>query len=334
MRRCQPRQGAGIAHPQGDIACGKARHSAKGDAMILLTIWPLFALICLGYGMARSGFPGAAFWPAAERVNYFILFPALLVSSLVSAPLRDGAIWRLGGAAVCVLALAVLALALLRRWRAMPAARFGATTQGVIRFNTYLGLAITASLTGSEGISRAALFLAVCVPLVNVLSILALTDQGPARRPGALARQMARNPLIIACVLGIALALGGVGLPYGLGQFAQLLAQASLPLGLLCVGAALRPALMGRDARAIGLNSAARLLAMPALAAAVAFGFGLGPTEALVAVIFFALPTAPTAYVLTQQFDGDGPYMAGLVTAQTLAAVLTIPLVLWAYGMG
>jgi malonate transporter and related proteins len=307
---------------------------AKGGAMIFLTIWPLFALICLGFVMARTGFPNAGFWPAAERVNYFILFPALLVSSLVQAPLRDPAIWRLGGAAVCVLGLAVVALAVARRLRPMPAARFGPTTQGAVRFNTYLGLAITASLAGSAGIERASVFLAVCVPLVNVLSILALTEKGSARAPLALLRQMARNPLIIACVLGISLALTGIGLPFGAAQFTGLLAQASLPLGLLCVGAALQPAMMGRDALAIAGNSAARLLVMPLVAAFVAIGFGLDGVEALVLVIFFALPTAPTAYVLTRQFGGDGPYMAGLVTAQTLAAVVTIPLVLMVYGAG
>ena len=55
--------------------------------MLFITIWPLFALICLGYVLVRKGFPDPGFWPAAERVNYFLLFPALLVSSLVDAPL-------------------------------------------------------------------------------------------------------------------------------------------------------------------------------------------------------------------------------------------------------
>ena len=199
----------------------------------------------------------------------------------------------------------------------------------MLRFNTYLGLAITVSLAGAEGRERAAVFLAIAVPLVNVLSIIALTEPGHARKPSVLLLTMLRNPLILACLAGIALALTGLGLPYGMGRFLELLAQGSLPLGLLCVGAALQPAAIRGDSPALAGNAVLRLLAMPALAALVGSAFGLGGVELLVLVVFCAIPTAPSAYVLTRQFNGDYTYMAGLVTAQTLAAVATIPLVLY-----
>jgi len=91
--------------------------------LLFFTIWPLFALICLGYILVRRGFPNPAFWPAAERINYFLLFPALLVSSLADAPVRDPQVLRLGGAAVAIILFAALALALTRRAYPMPAAR-------------------------------------------------------------------------------------------------------------------------------------------------------------------------------------------------------------------
>jgi predicted permease len=73
---------------------------------------------------------------------------------------------------------------------------------------------------------------------------------------------------------------------------------------------------------------------MPLLAIGMAQVFGLDGIEALVLVIFFVIPTAPTSYVLTRQFGGDATYMAGLVTAQTLVSVLSIPLVLLIFGAG
>lgn len=302
--------------------------------MIILTIWPLFALICLGFIMARSGFPDPGFWPAAERVNYYILFPALLIGSLGTAPLGDPAIWRLGGAGVATVGIAAVALYIWRRFKPSPAARFGPTLQGVIRFNTYLGLAVTASLSGSMGIERAAVMLAVMVPLVNVLSIMALRDKTGGQRFLDLLLMMMRNPLILACIAGITLALSGIGLPFGTDAFVRLLGQASLPLGLLCVGAALRPATLRSDGIAISANTVARLCVMPVLAGLIGLAFGLTGVEALVLIVFFAIPTAPTAYVLTRQFGGDGTYMAGLITAQTLAAVVTIPMVLLIIGAG
>ena len=300
--------------------------------MLFFTIWPLFALICLGFLLARRGFPDAGFWPAAERINYFILFPALLVSSLADAPLRDPEILRLGGAAIVTILVASALLALARRARGTPAARFGPALQGLIRFNTYLGLAITTSLVGSTGVERAAVYLAVAVPLVNVLSIMALT--GGTAGIGGLVRTVLRNPLILACLAGMALALSGIGLPWGTGRFLSLVGQGSLPLGLLCVGAALQPRALRQDIVTLAGNGALRLLAMPVLAAGVALLFGLEGPAALVLVVFSAMPTAPTAYVLTRQLGGDGTLMAGLVTFQTLAAVLTIPVVLTLLGHG
>jgi predicted permease len=300
--------------------------------LLFFTIWPLFALICLGYVLVRRGFPDPEFWPAAERINYFLFFPALLVSSLADAPVRDPQVLRLGGATVVVILIAACALSLFRRAHPIPAARFGAVLQGAVRFNTYLGLAILATLTGPVGIERAAIYLAIAVPLVNVLSIMALTEAGQGRTPLSMLRTMALNPLILACLGGIALALTGWGLPFGTGRFLDLLAQASLPLGLLCVGAALQPATLRRDGVSLAATGALRLLLMPLLAALIARLVGLNGVEALVLVVFSAIPTAPTSYVLTRQMNGDGTLMAGIVTSQTIAAIATIPLMLWVLG--
>ncbi|MEC7299453.1 MAG: AEC family transporter [Pseudomonadota bacterium] len=300
--------------------------------MVLLTIWPLFALICLGYGLAKRGFPRPDFWDAAEKLTYFILFPALLVRSLSNAPVRDPEILKLGGAAVVSILLAVAAMAVARRARPMAAARFGPAVQGVIRFNTYLGLAITAALAGDPGLERAAVYLAIAVPVVNVISIIALTEGNPLRRPGLLINSILRNPLILACLAGIALSLTGIGLPHGSDALFAMLGQGSLPLGLLCVGAALQPRALRRDLGALGAVTAARLLAMPLLAWVVAHLFGLGQVETLVLVIFCGIPTATASYVLTQQLKGDGTFMAGIVTGQTAVAVLTLPVVIWLLG--
>lgn len=296
---------------------------------MLMTIWPIFALILLGFALARRGFPAPEFWPAAERINYFLLFPALLVSSLAHAPVDDPGLARLGAAAVATILIAAITLWLLRRVRPMPAARFGPVLQGVVRFNTYLGLAV---LTSVQGLERAAIYLAIAVPLVNILSILALSEGRAGRNPLGVLRMVAGNPLILACVAGFALALSGVGLPWGSDGFLRLIGQGSLPLGLLCIGAALHPASLRQDMAGLFATGALRLLAMPALALAVARLFGLSDGEALVLVVFSAVPTAPSAYVLTRQLGGDGAFMAGIVTAQTIASALTIPLVLLVLG--
>lgn len=290
---------------------------------LLLALWPLFALIVAGYYLRRWDFPNEAFWPGAERLNYFILFPALLFSSLATAPLNNPALPRLALAVLLGLGIAWLALLLVRRVRGWPAGRFGAFSQGILRFNTYLGLAAVGSLFGQDGLTLAALMLALMVPTVNVLSVWSLTaERGVSAR--SLLLPILKNPLILACLGGALVNLGGLGLPGGSGRLLSLLAAASLPLGLLCVGAALKPEQLSGEVPALAWNSLLRLLAMPLLAWAVAYGLQLPAMESTVLVLFFALPTAPTAYVLTRQLGGDSQLMAGIITLQTLLAAATL----------
>ncbi|GAB6388618.1 AEC family transporter [Stutzerimonas marianensis] len=294
---------------------------------LLLALWPLFALIVAGYALRLRAFPSEAFWPGAERINYFILFPALLFSSLATAPLDNPALPQLAGAVMLGLGVAWIALLITKRLRGWSAARFGAITQGVLRFNTYLGLAAVGSLFGTEGLALAALMLALMVPTVNVMSVWALTAERGVSLRGLLLPIM-KNPLILACLAGALFNLAGLGLGGGIDRLLSLLAAASLPLGLLCVGAALKPQELGGEIPALGWNCAVRLLAVPLLAYGVAVALGLPAMETTILVLFFALPTAPTAYVLTRQLGGDSHLMAGIITLQTLLAAASLPLVL------
>ncbi len=93
-------------------------------------------------------------------------------------------------------------------------------------------------------------------------------------------------------------------------------------------GAALRPRELAGELAALGWNCSLRLLGMPLLAYGVARLLALPKLETAVLVLFFALPTAPTAYVLTRQLGGDSQLMAALITLQTLLAALSLPLLL------
>ncbi|MFC0266797.1 AEC family transporter [Kushneria aurantia] len=293
---------------------------------LLTALWPIFALIVAGYGLMRRGLPDPHFWPGAERLNYFVLFPALLFSSLADAPFDDSALPRLLTAIGLILALCSLTLWSLRRHWRWPAARFGVMVQGTLRFNTYLGLAVVTSLFGGEGLKLAAVVLALLVPMVNVLSVVALTgdETTSAKR---LLRPIVKNPLILACAAGALFNLAGGELGGGVDRLLSLTAAASLPLGLLCVGAALRPQQLGGEIATLAITSTIRLLLIPCLAAAVAMLLQLPSMERTLVVLFFSLPTAPAAYVLTRQLGGDSQLMAGVITLQTLLAALSLMLI-------
>ncbi|MFW1802414.1 AEC family transporter, partial [Acinetobacter nematophilus] len=57
---------------------------------IIQILFPSIALIGLGFYLFQSGTLDDNFWNGAEKLNYYILFPALLFSSLAIADMNMG----------------------------------------------------------------------------------------------------------------------------------------------------------------------------------------------------------------------------------------------------
>jgi malonate transporter and related proteins len=290
---------------------------------------PVFLLIALGWVLHTRGFPGAGFWPAAERLVYFVLFPPLLFLTTAAADL--GALDLLPLAAALILAIgATVALTMaLRPWLGLGDAAFTSVLQGGIRCNTYVGLAAGSALLGELGLIIMGLVVFVVVTTVNVVSVVALIHYGGrAAGPREVLASLARNPLILACVLGFGGNALGLELPAIAYDTLDILARASLTLGLLCVGAGLELAHLGRARRAALVTSALKLLVLPAATALACRLFGIDPLSAAAAVLFTAAPISASSYVLARQLGGDASMMAGLITITTIAAIGTMPLVL------
>jgi malonate transporter len=294
---------------------------------------PVFAVIVLGYGFRRWRLVAEAFWPAAERLTFTLFFPALLIVNTAQADLGGGA--SAMAAAVIGGCVVVTLLALpLRRPLRLDGPAFTSFVQAAVRPNVYVGLAAAAALFGREGTALVSVCVGVGVPTVNVISVLALRrwGQGGSGHVGLL-RAVALHPLILACALGLGLNLLGLGLPPVIGPLLQILGAASLPLGLLAVGAGLNLAALRRSGRGVFVASGLKLLLLPILSLAIALALGAGRHEAAIAALYGALPVSATAYVMARLMGGDAPFLAGAITATTLAAALTLPLILAALGL-
>jgi predicted permease len=295
---------------------------------------PIFGLIVLGYAMRQGRFVPLEFWPAAEKVTYYVFFPALLVHSLGTAALDLEALLPMVGAlAGGVLATGAIVLALRRAWGADGPA-FTSIFQGAIRPNTYVGLAAAAGLYGEAGLTLAAIGIAVVVPLVNLMVVPVLARHGAGADPRlrAVALGIVTNPIIIAVALGLALQLLGLRLPPLLGPMVEILGRAALPVGLLAVGAGLDLKAARSAGRHVGLGTAAKLVAAPGLTALGCWLLGVDGLQLAIAVLYNALPTSASSYVLARQMGGDATLMAGIITVTTIAAALTLPLVVLLAG--
>jgi len=299
-------------------------------ADVAFAVLPVFLLIFLGLVLFRSGLWRADFWAAAERLTYSILFPSLIVATLAQAHLEAGEVFPMVAAIDgTILFMAVFALALQPILR-MSGPQLGAFVQGVVRMNTYLGLAVTYALFGAEGLAKAAIAVAAIVPLVNLLCVSVLVrwgESGGLERPQLLG-QLVRNPLILACAVGVGLNLSGIGLPPVLGPMLDILGRSALALGLLAVGAALDLGAMRQGGLLLAVSALLKLFVLPALTLLGCLALGVEGSALWVAVLFNALPTASTAYILARQLGGDYRLMAAMITTQTALSMLTIPFVL------
>ncbi|ENW21788.1 AEC family transporter [Acinetobacter haemolyticus] len=295
---------------------------------IILALFPLVALIASGYLFKKYHFLSQDFWAGAEKLNYYILFPALLFNTLSTTKVDFQSLSTAIFAMFFVVLLVTAFMYVLRMFWNIQPARFGVHVQSLVRFNTYIGLALVASLFQKEGMAILVILLALCIPLVNVISVLALTSKEQmAVKPVLIA--LLKNPLIVSCIVGGVVNVLNIPIWDGLSGLIKLFSASSLPLGLLCVGAALQFMQMKKDIVALVADTFARLLAVPALAFVVCTWLGLPSLQTQILVVFFALPTASAAYILTKVLGGDSQLMAAVISFQTLCAAVTLPIVIW-----
>jgi malonate transporter len=289
-----------------------------------LLLFPDFALILLGAALRRWMHLGDHFWSGVEKLVYFILFPALLINAIVKTRLDLGAALPLLATAFAAMAAGMVLGLLPRPFVRLPALTFASVFQCGFRFNSYIALAVAGMLFGAPGIATMGLIVGAAVPFANFVSVWMLARHGQA----GLWREVARNPLIWGTATGFILNLAGFVPPAPAQAFLGRLADASIALGLIAVGAALR--LDGAPGvRGISLwLFVVKLLVLPCVAAGVGLLLGLEGLNYQVAVLFAALPTASSAYILAMRMGGDGRSVAWLISATTLGSMLTLPL--WA----
>lgn len=299
---------------------------------------PVFLVIALGAYVKRIGFPGEEFWVPLDRVTYFILFPALLVHSLVAADFSNIPVPNMAAALFAGLFTMSLILIALRPVISGPMGQSGpaftSIFQGATRWNSFVGLAASFALFGTEGLALAAVGIGVLVPTVNVLCVFILMryagdDPASFRLLGKL---LIRNPLVIACAVGIFLNASGIGLWAPVLSAVDILGRAALALGLLAVGAGLDLSRLSTQRVPIAFTTTLRLIAMPLLMAGWCWVFGVDGVARMVAILCGAVPGATASYVLARQLGGDAPLMASLITASTLAAMVTMPAMIWLLG--
>ncbi|NMF90041.1 AEC family transporter [Aromatoleum petrolei] len=288
----------------------------------LLLLLPDFSLILLGAVLRRHLVEVEGFWTGVEKLVYFVLFPALLFNALASAEIDPGRALPLFLAGLGTMVAGFVLGWLGRGLMGLDAMGFASRLQCAYRFNTYIGIAIAGKLHGAAGIALMGGLCGAMVPFANVMAVGMLARHGQ----GSLLRELSRNPLVLATLAGLLFNLAGIDLPAPLTSFLKRLGDAAVALGLLAVGAALRWAMVGGRWTGSAWIIAVKLLFLPALAWQIGRVLGVEGVAFDMLVLFAALPSASSAYILAMRMGGDGAGVAWLISATTLLAVPSLTL--------
>jgi malonate transporter len=284
----------------------------------------------LGFILRRSLMRLETQWHGLERLTYYVLFPVLLMQTLVKADLTKVPVAGVGGAlflAVPLMSLLCLALQPLLGRFAVDGPAFTSVFQGAIRWQTYVALAVSGNLFGDVGLALASVAMVAMIPLGNVFSVAVLAHYvSPEKRSiGSIAMTVVRNPLIWACVIGFVINVTHVPLPKLWHEVADALGRSSLAIGLLVTGAGLHLEGLFRSSLAASVAVFLKLVLMPVIAVALALWFGLTGSSLAIVTVCSSVPTASSAYVLARQMGGDAPLLAQIITLQTILAAITMP---------
>lgn len=303
---------------------------------IVAPLLPILLLILLGYGLKRVNFMPEPAWAGMERLAYFVLFPALLIRNLAGQEV-SGYPWQ--AMLAVVVGTSFVAAGVLVTWhmlrRSVDDNTFTSIFQGGVRFNSYIALAVSQAFFAEDGLAAGAIACGFLIVLVNLLSLSAFAIWGSAGNngPTAFIRDVAYNPLILGCVVGWLLSVGGIGTPGVTGDILTLIAQAALPVGLLAVGAALKPEAVRGHIKPVIVSSAVQFGLKPLAVAALVALTGLTGVAAGVLFVVFVTPVASSSYVLARQLGGETAVMASIITLQTALAFIAMPIVVY-YALG
>ena len=296
-------------------------------------VFPIFALILVGYVSRRIN----ALGPAASReLNRFVVIlalPAMLFDIMAHA--TWAAVYQPGFIAAFGLSCtAVFALTMAVRLRAKtPLADASIDGLNASYGNVgYIGIPLCLIALGPDSQTRtaiAAIFTA-CILFGGAIILVEIGLQAEKRvalLALKVARSLLRNPLLIASALGALIAASGFSIPDNAEVFVHLLGGAASPCALVALGLffAEKSKATERRGATVGLLIALKLIVQPAIAWFLADkAFGLSPIATKTAVVKAALPTGTGPFMLAEFYRREAEVTSNVILFSTIFSLFTI----------
>lgn len=287
---------------------------------IIGIVFPIFALIGLGYLGRRLGFlTGDAAATLSGYVYYFSL-PALLYLKVSEVPIAE----FFKGNLIVAYSGGILSTGLLI-WGVGKLRGVNGPYLGMFMLNAtfgnvgYMGVPFNMVAFGEGGMPVVALTIVLTLTIAVVLSV----GVGLAARTRVFSRFF-KNPILVSIALGLIASFFGIRLPEPIRKFLGLLGDTAGPLALFAIGTFLEGTPVLRGWRDVAFITGAKLLALPVLTILWFHWLPVDRGPFAIAVLQSAMPVAATNFIFAQQFGVAEDVTAAGIVMSTVLSLLTL----------
>ena len=313
----------------------------------LNVILPIILLILLGYALKRIKFIKEDFIEEANKIVFKILIPITLFSNLYMADLSniDWIFVGFGASLIIVIFLIGLIITLFLKEKKQK----GVILQGLFSANyAIIGIPLVSSLAGVVGEVDASLMAVVCVPIFNILAVIALTvfDNEENNKVNVidLLIKIIKNPLIQGVIAGIIVCLINMGikaLGFNIYDFLNnqigfipktisTLKACTTPLALVVLGAKFEFTAVKKLWKHLLVVVSLRLFILPFVFLSIAYFIGFNsPSNFAILIAILATPIAVSSVPMTQQMNQDAELAGQIVVWTSVISAFSLFLIIY-----
>ncbi len=301
--------------------------------LALSVVFPLFCMMALGYFLQQIGLFKEKFLNELNSLCFMVFLPVVLFLSIYKSDFFGLFSVELVFYGMGIIMIAFLLLMFFIPKIEKESINIGVIIQGIFRSNFVLfGIPVTASLYGDENTGVTAILIAFVVPLFNIVSVIALSAfLGKKQTIMSTAKNIMKNPLMLASAIGFVFALSQIKLPNLFVGVLEDISQIASPLALIALGGTFKFKSVGKYIKQLTITVLGKLVILPAICIGVGVLLGFRDMELAALMVMSASPAAVSSYTMAQSSGANGELAGQVVVISSLLSILTV--FLWIFTL-
>lgn len=295
---------------------------------------PVFLVIVVGYYLKKIGWVNEGFVKAANKINFHITLPALLIQDMMNTDFMQE--FDLVYVLFCAIATSITFFGtwIVSKKVIKDKSIVGEFVQGCYRSSAaVLGTAFILNIYGNTGMVP--LMIIGAVPLYNMYAVIILTAECPeegvehSKTMSSTMKGIATNPIIISIILGVLLSVFNVDFPKMVDNTISSFAKMSTPIALLAIGGSfdfgkalkkIKPAVVATFMKCVGWAG----VFLP-----IAVWMGYRDEKLMALVIMLGSPATPSCYIMAKSMKHEGTLSSSVIVLTTLCSAFTITAIIF-----